>query len=190
MSGADPPGAGMAKTFSAKHKHEAAGFVVHRLFLTTLRPMLATISLYASPVCSALPTSMVPEGATFYGMNALVANGVPARPLHILAVHGMGTTTPEQFESFIGALANRLRLVEISNPRGQSAPPFCGDVVATPPTLVRPLPTAITITGVPPEKSAELYTYTFASRDDASMQARADGQFSSLGAADHRRQNE
>jgi hypothetical protein len=152
---------------SSRRGHDVVPDVPHRLLLR-LSPILAAMALFLLPACSSLPTSIVPEGASFYGMNALVTNGIPARPLHILAVHGMGTTTPEQFESFIGSLANRLRLVEISKPLGQSAPPSCGDVIATPPTLVRPLPTAITITGVPSDKSAELYTYAFASRDDAS----------------------
>lgn len=151
----------------ARREHDVARGGLPLLFLM-LRPILAAVALSLLPACSTLPTSIVPERASFDGMNALVSNGIPARPLHILAVHGMGTTTPDQFEGFILALANRLRLVQISQPHGEPTLPQCGESVAAPSTLLRPLPTPITITGVPSEAWAQLYTYDFASVTDDS----------------------
>ena len=111
----------------------------HRLFLM-LRRILAAVALSLLPACSTLPTSIVPESATFDGMNALVAGGLPPRPLHVFAVHGMGTTTPDQFEGFIGALANRLRLVQISQPRGEPTLSQCTETVAAPLDARAPAP--------------------------------------------------
>ncbi|MBV8795000.1 MAG: hypothetical protein JO136_08680 [Hyphomicrobiales bacterium] len=95
-------------------------------------------------------------------MNALVEGRPPPRPLHILAVHGMGTTAPDQFETFILALANRLHLVQVLGPFPESDYPRCPGPIAAPGALVRPLPTPITITGVPSGGWAQLYTYNFA----------------------------
>jgi hypothetical protein len=157
----------MSNSFSGRRERDAPRGGLHRFFLI-VRLTLAAFSLSLLPACSTLPTSIVPEHASFDGMNALVSNGIPARPLHILAVHGMGTTTPDQFEGFILALANRLRLVQILQPHGEPTRAQCGEAVTAPSTLIRPLPTAITITGVPPKAWAQLYTYNFASVTDDS----------------------
>jgi hypothetical protein len=79
----------------------------------------------------------------------------------------MGTTTPDQFEGFILALANRLHLVQIP-PSPESTVRRCPGATAASSTLVRPNPTPIKITGVPPCAWAELYTYNFASTADVS----------------------
>ena len=156
----------MSNTASGRREHEAARGGLHRLFLM-LRRILAAVALSLLPACSTLPTSIVPESATFDGMNALVAGGLPPRPLHVFAVHGMGTTTPDQFEGFIGALANRLRLVQISQPRGEPTLSQCTETVAAPSTLVRPHPRLVEIPGVPQCASARLYTYNFATVEDS-----------------------
>src|ERR1700730_13454732 len=80
------------------------------------RPIFAAFSLVLLAACSALPTPVVLDEPSFNGMSALVPAVTPARPLHILAVHGMGTTAPDQFEGFILALANRLHLVQVLGP--------------------------------------------------------------------------
>ena len=54
---------------------------------------------------------------SFDGMNALVGEETPERPLHVLLVHGMGTPTPNRFDPFIASLAGRFGLVQI--PHGE-----------------------------------------------------------------------
>ncbi len=123
----------------------------------------ALLSLFLLAACSALPTPVVLDQGTFDGMSALVGDKPPARPLHILMVHGIGTTTPDQFESFIAALANRLRLVQILSPSSELRHPDCREATAASLALVRPDPTPINITGVPANAQALLYNYAFAS---------------------------
>jgi hypothetical protein len=150
-------------------RNDHAARVGRSRFSLISRPILAVVSLFLLGACSALPTSIVPEGASFDGMNALVTNGLPPRPLRILTVHGMGTTDPGQFEGFIASLASRLRLVQISPPRGVATNPDCPDTSAAPTTLVRPDPIFVGIPGVPRCMSAQLYTYAFASAADGSQ---------------------
>jgi len=133
----------------------------------TGRPILATLLIFLLAACSALPTPVVLDQDSFDGMSALVDNSPPARPLHILMVHGIGTTTPDQFESFIAALANRLRLVQILPPSSERRSPGCRAAAASS-KIVRLDPTLINIRGVPPEAQAQLYNYTFASTADDS----------------------
>jgi hypothetical protein len=133
-----------------------------------LRAILAAFSLFLLGGCSALPTPVVLDQDTFDGMSALVGDKPPLRPLHIFMVHGIGTTTPDQFEAFIAALANRLRLVQILSPSSELARPGCREATAAPSGLVRPVPTPIDIAGVPANAQALLYNYAFASVADNS----------------------
>jgi hypothetical protein len=126
-----------------------------------LQPTSA-FSLFLLAACSALPTPVGLDETSFDGMNALVEGGAPPRPLHILAVHGMGTKTPDQFEGFILALANRLRLVQVLGPFPESKYPRCPGAIGSPSMHVRPTPAPITISGVPSDAWAQLYTYNFA----------------------------
>jgi hypothetical protein len=152
----------MSTAFSAERDPYARRGARAGALSRTPLPILAAFSLFLLAACSALPTPVVLDEKSFNGMNALVEGGAPPRPLHILAVHGMGTTAPDQFEVFILALANRLHLVQVLGPFPESDYPRCPGAIAAPSTLVRPLPTPITITGVPSGASAQLYTYNFA----------------------------
>jgi hypothetical protein len=63
--------------------------------------------------CAALPAPVVLNQPSFQGMNALVGEEAPGRPLHVLLVHGMGTPTPNGFDPFIASLAGPFGLVQI-----------------------------------------------------------------------------
>ena len=154
----------MSTTLSERREHIVARGGLHRLFLI-VRLVLTALSLSLLPACSALPTPVVRgDQDSFKGMSALVSNETPARPLHVLIVHGMGTTSSNQFDGFILALANRLRLVQIPDVQHFG----CRRFSPAPSGLIDPTPTPISITGVPPDASAQLYTYTFASTADDS----------------------
>jgi hypothetical protein len=141
-----------------------------RWLIMSIRPILAALSILLLAACSALPTPAVPDydSNSFDGMSALVGNNPPARPLHIFMVHGIGTTTPDQFEGFIAALAHRLRLVQIPPSSSEAEPLRCPEDPAPSSALVRPEPTRIKISGVPPCAWAKLYNYDFASAADVS----------------------
>ncbi len=131
--------------------------------------ILTLLSLCLLAACSALPTPAVLDQNSFDGMSALVSsNNAPARPLHIFMIHGIGTTTPDQFEGFIAAFANRLHLVQILPPSSELQHTGCPEATAASSTLVRLDPAPIKITGVPPCAWAQLYTYDFASAADVS----------------------
>ena len=94
-------------------------------------------------------------------MSALVPAVTPQRPLKVLIIHGMGTPAPYQFEGFIQSLAQRFKLVQVQ--RGPSEPQASGCSHTDPafPALVHPVPTPISISGVPDQAQAQLYTYSF-----------------------------
>jgi len=133
------------------------------------RQTLAALPFFLLAACSALPTPVLLDTDSFLGMNALVNNnGAPRRPLHVLIVHGMGTPAPYQFEGFIKSLADRFGLVQTH--LSTTGPQLQGCYPATPAqqALAHPIPQAITIDGVPPDASAQLYTYSFALTPDDS----------------------
>jgi hypothetical protein len=134
------------------------------------RVALAAFSLSLLAGCAALPTPVVPEHDTtsFQGMNALVREEAPGRPLHVLLVHGMGTPQPYGFDAFIASIAGRFGLVQI--PPGDSEPQWQGchtDTTPAQPALLQPKPQVIDNTAAAPENQARLYTYNFAPSPDA-----------------------
>jgi hypothetical protein len=122
---------------------------------------LAALSLPLLAACSALPTPVVLDTGSFLGMNALVSDEAPDRPLHVLIVHGMGTPAPYYFEGFIKALADRFGLVQTRLPATGSEPPGCYPAAPAEQALAHPVPQPISIDGVPPDAAAQLYTYAF-----------------------------
>ena len=131
-----------------------------------LRRILAAFSLFLLAACSALPTPVFEQESSrgqesFKGMSALVPAVTPQRPLKVLIIHGMGTPAPYQFEGFIQSLAQQFRLVQVQ--RGPSEPQASGCSHTDPafPALVHPVPTPISISGVPDQAQAQLYTYSF-----------------------------
>ena len=84
----------------------------HRVWLSLiLRPILAVSAIFLLTACSALPTPVLDQ-ESFQGMSALVPAATPARPLHVLILHGMGTPAPYEFEGFIQSFAERLKLIQ------------------------------------------------------------------------------
>jgi hypothetical protein len=124
--------------------------------------LLAALSLFLLSACSVSPTPVVLDKDSFLGMNALVTNEAPRRPLHVLIVHGIGTPAPYQFEGFIKSLADRFGFVQIPPPATEPEAQRCHPVPPAQPALAHPLPRVIAIDGVPPAASARLYTYSFA----------------------------
>ncbi len=124
------------------------------------RPVLAALSLLLLTACSTLQPPELDQ-ASFQGMSALASAATEERPLEVLIIHGIGTPAPYQFEGFIQSIAQRLRLAQV--PSGPSEPQNSGCYSTDPafPALVHPAPRPISITGVPDEDRAELYTYRF-----------------------------
>jgi hypothetical protein len=124
------------------------------------RPVLAAISLLLLTACSTLQPPELDQ-ASFQGMSALASAATEERPLEVLIIHGIGTPAPYQFEGFIQSIAQRLRLAQV--PSGPSEPESSGCYSTDPalPALIHPAPRPISITGVPDEDRAELYTYRF-----------------------------
>jgi hypothetical protein len=129
------------------------------------RPLLSFSSVAACVTlvagCAALPTPVVLNEPSFRGMNALVAEEPPGRPLHVLLVHGMGTPQPNGFDAFIASLAGRFGLVQI--PPAEIEPQWQGCHPETPaePALMQPKPQSINNPAAAPENLARLYTYNF-----------------------------
>ena len=132
------------------------------------RLVLCALTLVLSSGCSSLPTTVPPSDNTFFGINSLFADSAdnlgkeeaPTR-LRVLIMHGMGTTGPHDFDEFISALANRLRLVQIPPGDSRSFPRQCGEPTPPASTLVARPPQIISIDGVPEDSAARLYTYDF-----------------------------
>ena len=122
---------------------------------------LAALSLPLLAACSALPTPVVLRPVSFLGMNALVSDEAPDRPLHVLIVHGMGTPAPYQFEGFIKALADRFGLAQTRLSATGPQAPGCSPAAPAQQALAHPIPRPISIDSVPPDASAQLYTYFF-----------------------------
>jgi hypothetical protein len=117
---------------------------------------------------TACSTLQAPEfdQPSFQGMSALASGATEERPLQVLIIHGIGTPAPYQFEGFIQSIAQRLRLVQV--PFGPSAPQNSSCYPTDPAlaALFHPAPTPISITGVPDDDRAELYTYRFGPSPD------------------------
>jgi hypothetical protein len=116
--------------------------------------------------CVSTPIVVPAANNTFSGMNALLNDFLPpARPekprLRVLIIHGMGTTAPDQFNSFISSLATRLQLHQI--PPAPTAPwaKQCNEPTVSDAGLVTPPPLLIDIDQAPLEARARLYTYDF-----------------------------
>jgi hypothetical protein len=125
-----------------------------------LRPILAVSAIFLLTACSALPTPVLDQ-ASFQGMSALVPAATPARPLHVLILHGMGTPAPYEFEGFIQSFAERLRLVQTPPDSTELQLPGCYPATPAAPALIHPRPEPIHIDGVPEQDWAQLYTYSF-----------------------------
>ena len=86
--------------------------------------LLLALVLSLTTACTALPIAIPPEQNTFLGIALLLSDvstpefgpSAATGPLRILVIHGMGTPGPYDFEAFIAALANRLRLAQIIPP--------------------------------------------------------------------------
>ena len=131
-----------------------------RLDGTLRTAALAALSLLAA--CSALPTPVAFDEASFKGMNALVGSEAAARPLHVLIIHGMGTPAPYEFEGFIGSLADRFGLVQKPPPATEPQPQGCYPASPAREALIHPVPQPIPIDSAPETAWARLYTYDFA----------------------------
>ncbi|MBV8441971.1 MAG: hypothetical protein JO312_15645 [Hyphomicrobiales bacterium] len=127
--------------------------------------LLNFVIVFTLTACSSLPTPVVPEhdSMSFQGMNALVGEEAPGRPLHVLLVHGMGTPTPNGFDAFIVSLASRFGLVQIPphDPQAQWQGCYTKTTPAQP-ALIQPTPEPIENTSVFRDNRALLYTYNFA----------------------------
>jgi hypothetical protein len=130
------------------------------LVFSVLQPVLAAFSIFLLAACSALPTPVLDQ-PSFTGMSALAPAVTPARPLHVLIIHGIGTPAPYQFEGFIQSLAQRFSLVQVPPKFQDSEPQGCYYVTPASPALIHPRPKLITIDGAPEEASARLFTYSF-----------------------------
>jgi hypothetical protein len=132
---------------------------------------LAAFSLLFFTACSTLQAPDLDQ-ASFQGMSALASTATQERPLQVLIIHGIGTPAPYQFEGFIQSFAERLRLVQ--TPPDSTEPQNSGCYLTDPalPALVHPAPTPISITGVPDEDRAELYTYSFGPSPDGPVTLR------------------
>jgi hypothetical protein len=130
-----------------------------------LHPLLSLLPLFFLAGCAALPTPVVLNGdaSTFQGMTAL-AEEAPGRPLHVLLVHGMGTPTPNGFDSFIASLASRFGLVQLPPDKIEPQWQSCHNDPAAQPTLRQPAPEPIDNPAAAPQNQALLYTYEFAPR--------------------------
>jgi len=126
----------------------------------------AALSVPLVAACSALPTPVFLDNDSFLGMNALVSDEAPGRPLHVLIIHGMGTPAPYQFEGFIKALADRFGLVQTRLPATGPQPPGCYPATPAQQALAHPFPRPIPIDDLPPDASAQLYTYSFGPTPD------------------------
>jgi hypothetical protein len=125
-----------------------------------LRPILAVSAILLLTACTALPTPVLDQ-ESFQGMSALVPAATPARPLHVLILHGMGTPAPYEFEGFIQSFAERLRLVQRPPDSTELQLPGCYPATPAAPALIHPRPEPIHIDGVPAQDWAQPYTYSF-----------------------------
>jgi hypothetical protein len=124
-------------------------------------PILAAFSLFLLSACSTLQAPELDNQAAFQGMSALASAATEEQPLEVLIIHGIGTPAPYQFEVFIQSIAQRLRLVQVSSEPSKPENSGCYSTDPALPALVHPAPRPISITGVPDEDRAELYTYSF-----------------------------
>jgi hypothetical protein len=94
------------------------------------------------------------------GVNTISAGSTPIR---MLIIHGMGTASEGEYDTFMLEIAGKFGLAQ-TPPVRETLPPPCGEPVAPPaPGLTRPQPIRIDIAGVPADDQARLYTYDFAS---------------------------
>jgi hypothetical protein len=140
--------------------------------------LLLALVLSLTTACTSLPIAIPPEQNTFLGIASLLSDAsnpefgpsAATGPLRILVVHGMGTPGPYDFEAFIAALANRLRLAQIAPPPAVTDQPVgCPPPENPPPSgLIHPPPLYIDVDGVPQNAQARLYTYDFVSAANSS----------------------
>lgn len=132
-----------------------------------LKRLIAPVSLSLLTARSALPTPVVLNETSFEGMNALVSEKTPERPLHVLLIHGMGTPQPYGFDAFIAALAGRFGLVQIPPHDPQAQWQGCyNKTTPAQPVLLQPAPQVIQNSYAAPGNEAQLYTYDFAPRPE------------------------
>ena len=131
-----------------------------------LPSILAAFSLFLLSACSTLQAPELDNEAPFQGMSALASAATEKQPLEVLIIHGIGTPAPYQFEGFIQSLAQRLRLAQVASEPSVVENSGCYPTDPALPALVHPAPRPISITGVPDEDRAELYTYRFGPRAD------------------------
>jgi hypothetical protein len=129
-------------------------------------PILAAFSLFLLSACSTLQAPELDNQASFQGMSALASAATEKQPLEVLIIHGIGTPAPYQFEGFIQSLAQRLRLAQVASEPSIVENSGCYPTDPALPALVHPAPRPISITTVPDEDRAELYTYRFGPRAD------------------------
>lgn len=116
--------------------------------------------------CVSTPIVLPSDNDTFSGMNALFEDSrqplePESRRLRILIIHGMGTTSPDNFNGFISSLANRLRLHQIAPPPSPVFPKQCLEPSPAAAGLIRPPPITIDVDNAPIKDRARLYTYDF-----------------------------
>lgn len=109
-------------------------------------------------VAGCAPTVIPASHDHFAGLTS-IASGSPQKPLRILLVHGMGTTTEDAFDQLMSEIAAKLGLT-------QRRPAVLESTSSTSGTLMRPNPIPIPIPGVPANAQALLYSYDFGKSPD------------------------